>query len=115
MLLLLEQRKGLQALIWANLRLSQQKSLVRKVNLETNVKTLEVVLKIASKHKNKQAIEIFLKEISGLSLATPPGLSSFTGAGRAKPSPIIRLFSYLTPKSDVEVKIDLDTKQEIFK
>jgi hypothetical protein len=75
----------------------------------------EVVLKIASKHNNKQAIEIFLKEISGLSLATPPGLSSFTGAGRAKPSPIIRLFSYLTPKSDIEVKIDLDTKQEIFK
>ena len=75
----------------------------------------EVVLKIASKHNNKQAIEIFLKEISGLSLATPPGLSSFTGAGRAKPSPIIRLFSYLTPKSDIVVKIDLDTKQEIFK
>tara|TARA_Y100000385_G_scaffold291616_1_gene370806 strand:- start:1658 stop:3436 length:1779 start_codon:yes stop_codon:yes gene_type:complete len=75
----------------------------------------EVVLKIASKHNNKQAIELFLKEISGLSLATPPGLSSFTGAGRAKPSPIIRLFSYLTPKSDIKVKIDLDTKQEIFK
>ena len=79
-----------------------------------NHESLEVVLKIASKHKNKQAIEIFLKEISGLSLATPPGLSSFTGSGRAKPSPIIRLFSYLTLKSDVKIKIDLDTKQEIF-
>ncbi len=67
----------------------------------------EVVLKVAAKHPEAKAIGIFLKELAGLGLATPPGLSGFTGAGRARPSPVVRLFSYLTPKEDVTISIDL--------
>ena len=70
----------------------------------------EVVLKIAAKHPDAKAIGIFLKELAGLGLATPPGLSGFTGAGRARPSPVVRLFSYLTPKEDVTITVDLDGK-----
>jgi hypothetical protein len=70
----------------------------------------EVVLKAAVKHPDAIGAGIFLKELAGLGLATPPGLSGFTGAGRARPSPVVRLFSYLTPKSDVNISIDLGDK-----
>ena len=46
-----------------------------------------------------------LKESVGLGLATPPGLSGFAGA-RPKPSPVIRLFSFLVLKTDVSVTIN---------
>ena len=60
----------------------------------------EVVVKIAAKHPDAMGAGLLLKEAAGLGLATPPGLSGFSGA-RPKPSPVVRLFSYLTPKQDV--------------
>ena len=48
-----------------------------------------------------------LKESVGLGLATPPGLSGFVGA-RPKPSPIVRLFSFLIPKSEVSIHVSGD-------
>jgi len=76
----------------------------------TRIEANEVVLKIAAKHKDAKAIGLFLKEVAGMGLATPPGLSGFTGAGRARPSPVVRLFSYLTQKSDVEITIEVAGK-----
>ncbi|MEH6789743.1 acyclic terpene utilization AtuA family protein [Parasphingorhabdus sp.] len=67
----------------------------------------EVVAKIAAKHDEAAAIGILLRELTGLGLATPPGLSGFSGA-RAKPSPVVRLFSYLTPKAGIAIRIDID-------
>ncbi|MCI5045901.1 MAG: DUF1446 domain-containing protein [Aquisalinus sp.] len=67
----------------------------------------EVIVKIAAKHPDMMGAGLLLKEMAGLGLATPPGLSGFSG-GRPKPSPVIRLFSYLTPKEDVTVRIDMD-------
>ncbi|MEP6347188.1 MAG: acyclic terpene utilization AtuA family protein, partial [Parasphingorhabdus sp.] len=67
----------------------------------------EVVAKIAAKHSEATAIGILLRELSGLGLATPAGLSGFSGA-RAKPSPVVRLFSYLTPKNALSIEIDID-------
>jgi hypothetical protein len=73
----------------------------------------EVVAKIAAKHKEAAAIGILLRELTGLGLATPPGLSGFSGA-RAKPSPVVRLFSYLTPKDALTIEIDVDGKSFLF-
>lgn len=67
----------------------------------------EVVIKIAVKHPDIRGAGIFLKELSGIGLATPPGLSGFTGAGRPRPSPVVRLLSYLTPKTDINAVIDM--------
>ena len=67
----------------------------------------EVVAKVAAKHSEAAAIGILLRELTGLGLATPPGLSGFSGA-RAKPSPVVRLFSYLTPKQSIAIHIDVD-------
>tara|TARA_R100001244_G_scaffold6593_19_gene8096 strand:- start:20820 stop:22649 length:1830 start_codon:yes stop_codon:yes gene_type:complete len=73
----------------------------------------EVVAKIAAKHSDAAAIAILLRELTGLGLATPPGLSGFSGA-RAKPSPVVRLFSYLTPKEDIAIRIDVDGQSIAF-
>ena len=63
----------------------------------SNENNREVVLKFAAKHQDIRAVGIMLKESVGLGLATPPGLSGFVG-GRPKPSPIVRLFSFLIDK-----------------
>ncbi|MFK8018667.1 MAG: acyclic terpene utilization AtuA family protein [Pseudomonadales bacterium] len=67
----------------------------------------EVVVKIAVKHPDSMGVGIFLKELSGMGLAGPPGLSGFSGA-RPKPSPVVRLFSFLQLKSDVQITLDCD-------
>ena len=67
----------------------------------------EVVLKIAAKHEEMSGAGALLKEISGLGLATPAGLSIFAGS-RAKPSPLVRLFSFLIAKTDIQIKLDVD-------
>jgi len=64
----------------------------------------EVAVKIAVRHPDARAVGLFLKEATGLGLATPPGLSGFAGA-RPKPSPVMALFSYLTPKDQVRVLV----------
>ena len=74
-------------------------------NKSSNVNNREVVLKFASKHQDIRAVGIMLKESVGLGLATPPGLSGFVG-GRPKPSPIVRLFSFLIDKDQIKVTID---------
>jgi len=64
----------------------------------------EVVLKTAVKHDDIRGVGIFLKQLAGLGLAAASGISGFTGV-RAKPSPVVRLFSYLTDKADVQVEV----------
>ncbi|MDX1733135.1 MAG: acyclic terpene utilization AtuA family protein [Halioglobus sp.] len=66
----------------------------------------EVVMKLAAKHPEMVGIGIMLKEAVGLGLATPPGLSGFAGS-RPSPSPVVRLFSYTVPRSEVAVTIHL--------
>ncbi|MGI9292987.1 MAG: acyclic terpene utilization AtuA family protein [Pseudomonadales bacterium] len=67
----------------------------------------EVAAKVAVKHPDMMGIGIMLKEAVGLGLATPPGLSGFQG-GRPKPSPVVRLFSFVLPKDQVSVQIEMD-------
>lgn len=68
----------------------------------------EVAVKIAVRHQDVRAVGLFLKEATGLGLATPPGLSGFAGA-RPKPSPVLALFSYLTPKDQITPRLMDDT------
>lgn len=70
----------------------------------------EVVVKLAAKHADVRGAGIFLKEITGLGLAGPPGLSGFAGA-RAKPSPVVRLFSFLHLKSELDILLDCDGEE----
>jgi len=67
----------------------------------------ETALRIAAKHENPKALSLLLKEATGLALATPPGMALHTG-GRPSPSPVVRLFSFLVDKNDVEIQIHMD-------
>ena len=75
---------------------------------------MEVVVKVAARHPDAMGAGLLLKELSGLGLATPPGLSIFAG-GRPKPSPVVRLFSYLTPKDEIAIEIDVDGETQSFR
>ncbi len=67
----------------------------------------EVVLKIAVKHASRDALAIFGREIYPAATAMAQGLTGFAG-GRPEPTPVIRLFSFLVPKSEVAVTVSID-------
>jgi hypothetical protein len=69
----------------------------------------EVAVKIAARHRDARACAMLLKEITGLGLAAPPGLSGFAGA-RSRPSPVVRLFSTLVAKETVPLSLVIDGK-----
>ncbi|WP_298442143.1 acyclic terpene utilization AtuA family protein [uncultured Ferrimonas sp.] len=71
-----------------------------------SVNAREVDLKIAARHPSGKGIGVLLKELVGMALSGPPGLTGFAGA-RPKPSPVIKLFSCLLPKSALAVQLDL--------
>ncbi len=73
----------------------------------------EVDVKIAAKHPDQAGIAIMLREATGLALAAPPGLAGFAG-NRAKPSPVVRLFSMTVEKGDIPITVDVDGKTETF-
>ncbi|MCA0873261.1 DUF1446 domain-containing protein [Seohaeicola saemankumensis] len=68
----------------------------------------EISLKAAVQHDDARAVGLFLKELIGVALATPPGLHFFTGAGRPKPSPVVRLFSFLVDARQLRCHVTLD-------
>lgn len=67
----------------------------------------EVVVKIAVHHDDKKALGLFAREIAQAATAMAPGLTGLVG-GRPKPSPMIRLFSFLLPKKDIPVSFTLN-------
>jgi hypothetical protein len=71
--------------------------------------TRGVVLKSAARHPREAALALFSREIAQAATAMAPGLTGMVG-GRPKVSPVIRLFSFLVPKSSVPVTLDLDAE-----
>lgn len=67
----------------------------------------EVVLKLAARHPDSAGVGLLLREASGLGLATPAALSGFSGT-RPRPSPVVRLFSFLVSKAEVSLNIEVD-------
>lgn len=71
----------------------------------------EVVVKIAAKHDQKEALSLLGREIAPMSTGGVVGMTGSFGAGRASASPVIRMFSCLVPKSLVPVTVDVDGHQ----
>jgi hypothetical protein len=67
----------------------------------------EVVVKIAAKHDQKEALSLLGREIAPMSTGGVVGMTGSFGAGRVSPSPVIRMFSCLVPKSQVPVTVDI--------
>ena len=58
----------------------------------------EVVIKLAVRHPNKQALIVFSREIAQAATGMAPGLTGIVG-GRPTVYPLIRLFSFLIDKT----------------
>lgn len=70
-------------------------------------KTREVMVKIAVKHPDKAALDLFSREIAPASIGMAPGITGFY-AGRPSVSPVISGMSVLVPKAEVPVRVSLD-------
>ncbi|MEL7297182.1 MAG: acyclic terpene utilization AtuA family protein [Pseudomonadota bacterium] len=66
----------------------------------------EVQLKIAARHASKAAVGMLLRETIGAALGGPPGLTGFAGT-RPRPSPVMRLFSFLIDKTAVDITVSI--------
>lgn len=67
----------------------------------------EVVLKIGVRHDDRNALDLFGREMTQAGVAMAQGTTGFFG-GRPAPSPVVRLFSFLHPKAGVPVTVDID-------
>ena len=65
----------------------------------------EVVVKLAVRHPNKQALVLFAREIAQAATGMAPGLTGIVG-GRPTVYPLIRLFSFLVDKTFCTPVID---------
>lgn len=70
----------------------------------------EVMLKVGVRHPMKDALELFSREVAPMALMSAPAITGFTG-GRPKVQPVVRLFSCLVPKSQLEVSIDMGAQK----
>lgn len=70
----------------------------------------EVVLKIAVRHAAREALAVFAREIYPAATAMAQGLTGFAG-GRPEPQPVFRLFSFLVPKTEVPVVVEIDGRR----
>ncbi|WP_044101402.1 acyclic terpene utilization AtuA family protein [Acinetobacter pittii] len=70
----------------------------------------EVVVKIAVKHMFKEACMFFASEIAQASTGMAPALAGIVG-GRPKASPVIKLFSFLIDKNQLNIEIDFKGKR----
>jgi hypothetical protein len=66
----------------------------------------EIVVRIAVKHPQKEALGLFSREIAQAATGMAPGIMGLPG-GRPRPSACIRLFSFLHPKDQVTVSTSM--------
>lgn len=71
----------------------------------------EVVVKIAARHDQKEALSLLGREIAPMATGGVVGMAGSFGAGRVSPQPVIRMFSCLVPKSAVPVTVDVAGRQ----
>lgn len=67
----------------------------------------EVVMNIAVRHPDKNALALFAREIAGAATGMAPGLTGMVG-GRPAVSPLIRLYSFLVDKRACALTVDFE-------
>jgi hypothetical protein len=60
----------------------------------------EVLLRLVVEHANREALEIFAREIGSIGLSFAPGTTGIY-SGRPKPTPVVRLFTFFLDKKMV--------------
>jgi len=69
----------------------------------------EIVLRLMATHSEKNALTILSREMAQAATGMTPGVMNYLG-GRPSVSPSIHLFSFLLPKDQVSVEINLNNK-----
>jgi hypothetical protein len=70
----------------------------------------EIVLRLAVRHKNRDAVALFSREVMGVILNMTGGRCAAGEAGRPKVSPVISLYSFLLNKDQVKACVEVDGK-----
>ena len=65
----------------------------------------EAILKLAVRHAERDAVQLFAREIAPAGTGLVPGLTGFFG-GRPAAIPVVTVTSYLVDKSAVEVRVE---------
>lgn len=73
----------------------------------TNTNTREVVMWLAAQHARKEAMQVFAREIAPAGTGMAPGFTHLVG-GRPTVSPVLKLFSYLYPRDQIDIQIYLN-------
>ncbi len=60
----------------------------------------EVLLRLVVQHPSRTAIDIFAREAGSIGLSFAPGTTGIYG-GRPKPMPVVRLFTFFIPKTEM--------------
>jgi hypothetical protein len=67
----------------------------------------EVMLRVVVDHTDKQALEVFAREIAPSATSWAPGTTS-PGGGRPSPTPLIKQFAFLMDKAIPSIRVRLD-------
>lgn len=72
--------------------------------------TREVVMRMAVRHADKRALQIFLREVSPAATGMAPGTTGSFGA-RQSVQPVVRLFSFLLPKAQITPRVVMQAQE----
>ena len=72
----------------------------------------EAVMRLAVSHPNRQALEIFAREIAPAGTSWSPGTTGSLASGRPNVSPQIKQFAFLLPKSEALARVTCEGKTE---
>lgn len=67
----------------------------------------EVLVKIGLRHPDARALDIFAREFASPGVSTAQGITG-AFAGRPKPAPVLRVHSFLWPKSETAVRLHFE-------
>jgi len=74
-------------------------------------KAREVVMRLVAEHDAREPLEILAREVAPAGTSWSPGTTG-SGLGRQTPVPVVKLFSFLVPKSEVAVRVTVDGASE---
>jgi hypothetical protein len=67
----------------------------------------EAILRVTVRHENPKALGVFTREVAPAGTSWSPGTTGASGGGRGKPSPNVRLFSFLLSKGAVHARVKI--------
>ncbi|MGJ8670360.1 MAG: acyclic terpene utilization AtuA family protein [Oceanococcus sp.] len=73
----------------------------------------EVILKVAAQHQDRRALELFGRECIPPATSMAQSITGFSG-GRPQPSPLVRLFSCVVPKSLADIRVSVGESSQSF-